>query len=71
MTLTITNPETFKTQIGWCRRHEGMHERRDDCSDYGYSEPLVGCDVHGKKPHRQSETCVNPAQRKADPFHGF
>lgn len=55
--------------IGWCRAHEGMHKRREDCAEWMHGVELIGCDAHGKKPHRQTDSCVNVG--KADPFYGF
>jgi hypothetical protein len=69
MTLTETQPKTYKAEVGWCRKHEGIHQRRNDCEDYRFNVELIACDAHGEKPHRQTGDCSNV--HKADPFHGF
>lgn len=58
-----------RLEVGWCGKHEGMHERRADCADYRFKTEMVACDVHGDKPHLRNADCANT--RKADPFHGF
>ena len=65
MSASMTN----KPEIGWCRKHDGMHERQGDCKGYRFDSELVACDTHGDKPHLRNKACANT--RKADPFHGF
>lgn len=56
-------------EVGWCGKHEGMHERRAECVEYRFQTELIACDAHGNKPHLRNADCINT--RNADPFYGF